>query len=62
MFSLFPALARLLVPSSSDVTNSDEKYLAEAVDLNDLETRMRQLDRGRRDLAALGPFGIALKR
>jgi len=61
MFSVFSALARLLVPKSSDVPNSDEKYLAEAVDLHDLETRMRQLDRGRREQAALGPFGIALK-
>jgi hypothetical protein len=61
MFSLFNALARLLVPASNDVPNSDEKYLAEAVDLNDLETRMRQLDRGRRELNALGPFGMALK-
>lgn len=61
MFSVFNALAHLLVPSPSNVPNSDEKYLAESVDLNDLETRMRQLDRGRRDLAALGPYGIALK-
>lgn len=61
MFSVFHALARLLVPTSADVPNSDEKYLAEAIDLNDLETRMRQLDRGRRELAALGPYGIALK-
>jgi hypothetical protein len=61
MFSVFNALARLLVPTSADVANSDEKYLAEALDLQDLETRMRQLDRGRREVAALGPFGIALK-
>ena len=51
----------VLPPSDSPVPNSDEKYLAEAVDLNDLETRMRQLDRGRRELNALGPFGMALK-
>ena len=61
MFSLFNALARLLVPTSADVPNSDEKYLAEALDLHDLEPRMRQLDRGRRDQAALGPYGVALK-
>jgi hypothetical protein len=61
MFSVFNALARLLVPTPADVANSDEKYLAEALDLLDLETRMRQLDRGRREVAALGPFGIALK-
>lgn len=61
MLSMFHALARLLVPSSFDTTNSDEKYLAESLDLNELETRMRQLERGRREMAALGPFGIALK-
>lgn len=60
MFAVFSALTRLLAPMSSDVPNSDERYLAEALDLNDLETRMRQLDRGRREQAALGPFGIAL--
>jgi len=61
MFAVFSALARVLVPSSVAAPGSDEKYLAEAVDLNDLETRMRQLDRGRREQAALGPFGIMLK-
>lgn len=31
-----------------------EAYLSEAVDLNDLEYRMRQLDRRR----SIGPFGL----
>ncbi|MBX3641700.1 MAG: DUF3563 family protein [Rubrivivax sp.] len=61
MLSLFHALARLLVPTSADVPYSDEQYLSEALDLHDLETRMRQLDRGRREVAALGPYGIALR-
>ncbi len=61
MFAVFSALARFFVPTSSDVPTTDESFLAEAVDLNDLETRMRQLDRGRREQAALGPFGIALR-
>jgi hypothetical protein len=61
MFAVFSALARLLAPASSDVPNSDERYLAEALDLNDLEMRMRQLDRGRREQSALGPFGIATR-
>ena len=59
MFAVFNGLARFLAPTPSDVPNTDERYLAEAVDLNDLETRMRQLDRGRREQALLGPFGIA---
>jgi hypothetical protein len=59
MFAVINALARFLAPTPSDVSNTDERYLAEAIDLNDLETRMRQLDRGRREQAALGPFGIA---
>ena len=58
MFAVFNALARFVAPTSSDVPNSDERYLAEALDLHDLETRMRQLDRGRREQAALGPYGI----
>ena len=47
--------------TSADVPYSDEQYLSEALDLHDLETRMRQLDRGRREVAALGPYGIALR-
>lgn len=61
MFAVMSALSRLLFPQPEAVPGSDEKYLAEAVDLNDLETRMRQLDRGRREQAALGPFGITLR-
>jgi len=61
MPAMLNALARFFALRSADAPNSDERFLAEAVDLQDLEMRMRQLDRGRRELSALGPFGIALK-
>jgi hypothetical protein len=61
MFTLFSALSHLFTASPEMVQDRDEKYLSEAVDLYDLENRMRQLDRERRDQASIGPYGIALK-
>jgi hypothetical protein len=61
MFAVFTVLSRLLVPSPTEVQDRDEKYLSEAVDIHDLENRMRQLDHDRREQAALGPYGIALR-
>jgi hypothetical protein len=40
--------------SRSTTTSEAEDYLSHAVDLNDLERRMRELDARR----AIGPFGL----
>jgi hypothetical protein len=61
MLSIFNVLSRLLTPSPTELQDRDEKYLSEAVDIYDLENRMRQLDRDRRERAALGPYGVALR-
>jgi hypothetical protein len=61
MFAPFKALARRLFVAPQDPHLRDEAYLAQALDLHDLENRMRELERGRRERSALGPFGIALR-
>ena len=44
----------LFEPREAFSSAGDDAYLAAAVDMNDLERRMRQLDRG----SAFGPFGF----
>ena len=44
----------LFEPREALSSAGDDAYLAAAVDMNDLERRMRQLDRG----PAFGPFGL----
>jgi Protein of unknown function (DUF3563) len=41
-------------PSDSPTDPAAEAFLAQSIDLNDLERRMRQLDRQRH----VGPFGL----
>ena len=43
----------LFEPREGFSSSRDDAYLAAAVDMNDLERRMRQLDRG----PSFGPFG-----
>jgi hypothetical protein len=56
MFPLLALFRQLFQPSTPPALARDEAYLAEAVDMADLERRMRQLDRGERD-APLPPVG-----
>jgi hypothetical protein len=56
MFPLLALFRQLFQRSASSSLPRDEAYLAEAVDMADLERRMRQLDRGERD-APLPPVG-----
>lgn len=44
MFSLIKFLSSLFSPSLADIQERHQKYLSEAVDMHDLEVRMRQLD------------------
>ena len=46
-------IAWIFDPQQVNVQSRDEKYLAEAVDIGDLERRMRVLDERR----PFGPFG-----
>jgi hypothetical protein len=61
MFTLLSSLSRLFTASPDAVQDRDEKYLSAAIDLYDLENRMRQLERERPEQVAIGPYGIALK-
>jgi hypothetical protein len=61
MFSLIKILSQLFTPSLADVQDRHEKYLSEAVDMNDLETRMRHLDGGHRSIYRTGPYGVFMR-
>jgi hypothetical protein len=61
MFSLIKSLSRLFSASLADVQKRHEKYLSEAVDMCDLEVRMRHLDGGHRRIYRTGPHGIFMR-
>jgi hypothetical protein len=61
MFSLLKSLSGLFVPSRIDVQDRDERFLSEAVDMCDLENRMRHLDGGHRSIYRTGPYGIFMR-
>lgn len=49
MFTLLALIRQWFQPSPQGARGCDEAYLSQAVDMADLERRMRQLDRGERD-------------
>ncbi len=62
MFSLLKSLSGLFsATSSTPAQDRDEQYLSEAIDLYDLERRMRQVDSGRHNLYAIGSYGIFMR-
>jgi len=61
MFSLLKALSDLFVPSLTDMQQRHDKYLSEAVDMHDLEVRMRHLDGGHRSIYRTGPYGVFMR-
>ena len=61
MNSLFKALTGIFNLSSSRTPDQDERYLADAVDIYDLERRMRQIEAGNRALFTSGPYGIFMR-
>jgi hypothetical protein len=61
MFSLIKLLSSLFGPSLKNVQDRDEKFLSEAVDMCDLENRMRHLDAGHRSIYKTGPYGIFMR-
>ena len=58
MFSLIKTLSTLFSPSLADVQERHQKYLSEAVDMHDLEARIRHLDGGHRSIYRTGPYGV----
>ena len=61
MLSLFKALSKLFVPSQGDVQQRHQNYLSQAVDMQDLEVRMRHLDGGHRSIYRTGPHGVFMR-
>jgi hypothetical protein len=57
MGSLFKSLLTLLSFEPVSAQDGDERYLAESVDMQDLERRMRQIDSGRAGQYAIGSCG-----
>jgi len=58
MFALIKSLSMLFRPSLDDVQQRHEKYLSEAVDMCELEARIRHLDGGHRSIYRTGPHGV----
>ncbi|HYN60544.1 MAG TPA: DUF3563 family protein [Rubrivivax sp.] len=61
MFSLIKSLSTLFSPSLANIQDRDEKYLSQAVDMCDLENRMRHLDGGHRSIYKTGPYGVFMR-
>jgi Protein of unknown function (DUF3563) len=61
MYSLIKTLSELFSASLNDVQDRHEKYLSEAVDMSDLEVRMRHLDGGHRSIYRTGPHGVFMR-
>lgn len=58
MFPLLALIRQLFQPSPGARLEADEAYLAQAVDMADLERRMRQVDRGERDAPLPAVHGL----
>jgi hypothetical protein len=61
MSSLLMVVKNLFQRSATIPQDRDEKYLAEAADIYDLERRIRQVDSGRHNLYAVGDYGIFMR-
>jgi hypothetical protein len=61
MFALIKSLSMLFRPSLEDVQQRQQDYLSEAVDMHDLEVRVRHLDGGHRSIYRTGPYGVFMR-
>jgi hypothetical protein len=61
MFSVLLLLKSLFQRSATTPQDRDEHYLAEAVDIYDLERRIRQVDSGRHNVYAIGDYGVFVR-
>jgi Protein of unknown function (DUF3563) len=57
----FLKLIKALIPSTQSPHERDEAYLAEAVDIYDLERRMREIDARGRHATGDVTFGLGLR-
>jgi len=61
MNSLLKSLSNLFTVSVTSAQDRDDRYLAESVDIYDLERRMRQVDSGQHNLYAVNAYGIFMR-
>lgn len=61
MFSPMKLLSALFSPSLADIQQRHQQYLSEAVDMHDLELRMRQLDDGQRGFYPVAAHGVFVR-
>ena len=61
MFALLASIKNLFSVSSDPAQDRDDRYLAEATDIYDLERRMRQVQSGSHNLYAVGSYGIFMR-
>lgn len=61
MNAFIQSIQNLFTARSQTEQDRDEQYLAESVDIYDLERRMRQVDSGRHNLYAIGSYGIFMR-
>ena len=61
MNALIQSIQNLFAANSHTEQDRDDQYLAESVDIYDLERRMRQVDSGRHNLYAIGAYGIFVR-
>ena len=61
MNSLLKSLMNLFDFSARPAQDRDDRYLAESVDIYDLERRMRQVDSGKHNLYAMGAYGLLMR-
>jgi PAS domain-containing protein len=61
MFALIKSLSMLFRPSLDDVQQRHQQFLSEAVDMHDLETRIRHLDGGHRSIYRTGPYSVFMR-
>ena len=61
MNSFLKSISNLFTVSVTPAQDRDDRYLAESVDIYDLERRMRQVDSGQHNVYAVGAYGIFMR-
>ena len=61
MNSFLKSLSSLFSASATPAQDRDDRYLAESVDIYDLERRMKQVDASHHNLYAIGAYGLFMR-
>ena len=61
MNAFLNSIKNLFARFNNPQQDRDDQYLADAVDIYDLERRMRQIQSGRHNLYAIGSYGIFMR-